>query len=179
MGRDVLLAVVTGASGLAGAVKARVFTADRQGLARYGTLRTGDGRALEVTSLKPGRGDEVTLTFAGIADRGAAEALRGTQLFVSRDVLPAPEAGEFYHTDLMGLSAYDEENRQIGRVSAIRNFGAGDVIELTRTDGDTIYLAFTRHTVPVIDIAGGRITVAVPQEDDGQDDERGRGPDAA
>jgi 16S rRNA processing protein RimM len=166
MGQGVLLAVVTGASGLGGAVKARTFTTDPQGLARYRRLQTGDGRVLEVTSLKPGRGNDVALTFAGIADRTSAEALKGTQLFVSRAALPATEADEFYHADLMGLPAYDGENRLVGRVSAIRNFGAGDVIELTRADGDTIHLAFTRDTVPIIDIQGGRIIVAVPQEDD-------------
>jgi 16S rRNA processing protein RimM len=166
MGRDVLLAVVTGASGLGGAVRVRAFTTDPQGLARYRRLQTGDGRVLEVTSLKPGRGNDVALTFAGIADRTSAEALKGTQLFVSRAALPVTEVNEFYHADLMGLPAYDSGNRLVGRVSAIRNFGAGDVIELTRADGDTIHLAFTRDTVPTIDIAGGRITVAVPQEDD-------------
>lgn len=175
MGRDVLLAVVTGAQGLRGAVRARIFTAEPQSLTRYGTLHTGDGRTLAVTSLKPGKGDEIALTFAGVDDRDAAEALKGARLYVARAALPATGTDEFYHADLMGLAAYDSDNRLVGQVSAIRNFGASDVIELTRPDGDTIHLAFTRATVPVIDIEGGRITVAVPQED--QEEEQG--PDAA
>jgi 16S rRNA processing protein RimM len=111
------------------------------------------------------------IAFAGIADRNAAEALKGTQLFVARDALPATQDEEFYHADLIGLEAYDSEGRLVGKVSAIHNFGASDVIELVRasTDGsggDTVHLAFTRETVPVIDVAGGRITVAVPEDDE-------------
>ena len=92
--------------------------------------------------------------------------MKGTQLFVAREKLPAPDEEEFYHADLIGLEAQDSEGRVIGKVGSVHNFGAGDVIEISRPDGDHLLLAFTRETVPVIDIPGGRIVVAVPEMDE-------------
>jgi len=107
------------------------------------------------------------MSFSGIADRSTAEALKGTELFVARDQLPAPGEEEFYHADLIGLEAQDSEGRMLGKVAAIHNYGASDVMEIARPDGDSVLLAFTRETVPVIDIAGGRVVVAVPEDDEG------------
>jgi len=102
--------------------------------------------------------------FAELRDRDAAEALKGTELFVSRAALPEAEADEFYHADLIGLSAEDNEGRRIGKVLALQNYGAGDVLVLATDTGDEIWLAFTRENVPEIDVKGGRIIVAVPAE---------------
>ncbi|MBN9587805.1 MAG: ribosome maturation factor RimM [Alphaproteobacteria bacterium] len=169
MGKDVLLAAVIGAQGLKGEVKAKTFTAEPDALARYGALHDAKGRTFEITACRPTKDGEAVIAFKSIGDRDAAEALKGTQLFVARDALPATEEDEFYHADLIGLEAYDNEGRLVGKVSAIHNFGASDVIELVRSDGDTVHLAFTRETVPVIDIAGGRITIAVPEDDEPND----------
>jgi 16S rRNA processing protein RimM len=164
--KDVLLAAVIGAAGLRGEVRVKTFTAVPEGLAAYGTLHTKDGRRLAVAALRPGKPGEAVIAFQGIADRNAAEALKGTELFVARDALPPAADDEFYHADLIGLEAQDGEGRVIGRVAAIHNFGASDVIELLRPDGDSVHLAFTRETVPVIDVAGRRIVVAVPEDDE-------------
>ncbi|HEU4550147.1 MAG TPA: ribosome maturation factor RimM [Rhizomicrobium sp.] len=166
MGRDVLLAAVIGAQGLKGEVKLKTFTATPEALARYGALHDVRGRTFEITACRPTKDGEAVIAFKGVTDRGAAEALKGTQLFVSREALPATEEEEFYHADLIGLEAYDSEGRLVGRISAIHNFGAGDVIAITRSDGDEVLLAFTRETVPVIDIAGGRIAIAIPEDDE-------------
>jgi len=166
VGRDVLLAAVIGAQGLKGEVKVKTFTAAPDALARYGSLHDAKGNRFEITAFRPAKDGEAVIAFAGVGDRNAAEALKGTQLFVAREALPATDEDEFYHADLVGLEAYDSEGRLVGKVSAIHNFGASDVIELVRGDGDTVHLAFTRETVPVIDVAGGRITVAVPEEDE-------------
>ena len=82
---------------------------------------------------------------------------------------PPPAEEEFYHADLIGLEAQDSEGRMLGKVAAIHNYGAGDVMEIARPDGDSVLLAFTRETVPTIDIAGGRIVVAVPEDDEDND----------
>jgi 16S rRNA processing protein RimM len=169
--RAVLLAVVTGALGLKGELKVKTFTDEPAGLARYGTLHTEDGRRLEIAALRPTKGGEAVVAFKGIADRTAAETLKGARLFVPRAALPKTAADEFYHTDLIGLAAYDGDGGLVGKVAAIHNFGAGDVIELVRASadgsgGDSVHLVFTRDTVPLIDIAGGRIVVAVPDEID-------------
>jgi 16S rRNA processing protein RimM len=161
---DILLAVVIGAQGLQGAVKVKTFTAAPEALRVYGVLHDAGGKTYEITAFRPGKPGEAVILFKGIAERGVAEALRGTELFVTRAALPAPDADEFYHADLIGLEAFDSEGRMVGKVAVIHNFGASDVIEITRADGDGVMLAFTKETVPVIDIAGGRIEIAVPED---------------
>jgi 16S rRNA processing protein RimM len=162
--RDVLLAAITGAQGLKGEVRVKAFTASPDALARYGQLHTKDGRLLTVTAARPAKDDEAVLTIAEVRDRASAEALRGVELFVARGALPAPEHEEYYHADLIGLRAEDVEGRSLGIVHAIHNYGAGDVIEIARSDGDTILLPFTRGTVPQVEIEQERVVVAVPEE---------------
>ena len=166
MQKSVLLAAVIGPQGLKGAVKAKIFTAAPEALTRYGALFDRNGRHFEITAVRPGKPGEAVMSFQGIESREAAEALKGLQLFVAREKLPAAEAEEFYHADLIGLEAQDSEGRVIGKVASVHNFGAGDVIEIDRPDGDSVLLSFTRETVPVIDIPGGRIVVAVPDDEE-------------
>ena len=158
-----------GAQGLKGEVKAKLFTADPGALPRYGALHARDGRTFTITAFRTAKPGEAVIAFAEVRDRNAAEALKGTELFVTRDALPEPEEDEFYHADLIGLEARDSEGRVIGKVAGVHNFGASDVIELTRADGDSVHLAFTRETVPVIKIAESYIVVAVPEDDEGND----------
>lgn len=164
MPREILLAVIIGAQGLKGDVRVKAFTQKHGALADYRTLHTKDGRHFTVTAARATKPDEAVLTFAEISNRNGAQALRGTELFVERASLPAPEKDEYYHADLIGLRAEDPEGRAIGKVLAIHNYGAGDVIEIARPDGDTVLLPFTRETVPHIEIDKERIVVAVPEE---------------
>jgi 16S rRNA processing protein RimM len=162
--RDVLLGIVIGAQGLKGEVKVKTFTAAPERLGGYGPLHAADGRTFTVTGVRQAKGIGI-VQFAGIASRDAAEALKDVELFVSRERLPATEAHEFYHADLIGLRAEDTEGRGIGKVIAIHNFGASDVIEIARDDDNgTVLMPFTREIVPTIDIAGGRIVIAAPEE---------------
>jgi 16S rRNA processing protein RimM len=161
---DVLLGVVIGAQGLRGEVKVKTFTERPETLGAYGPLHTNDARKFHVLNLRAGKG-AATVQLEGIASREAAEALKGSELFVARDALPPGEEHEFYHADLIGLRAEDTEGRTIGKVVAIHNFGAGDVIEIEREDGQgTVLMPFTREVVPNIDISEGRIVIAAPEE---------------
>jgi 16S rRNA processing protein RimM len=169
VGRDILLAAVIGAQGLKGEVRVKTFTQSPEALARYGALHDKDGRSFAITALRTTKPGEAVIAFDGVATREAAEALKGTELFVAREALPAPGEEEFYHADLIGLRAEDEQGRLLGTVSALHNFGAGDVIEIARADGDHIHLPFTRETVPVIEIANGRIVIAMPHYVEGGD----------
>jgi 16S rRNA processing protein RimM len=166
---DILLAAVMGAQGLKGEVKAKIFTATPDALPRYGKLHGKDGRIFTITAFRPTKPGEAVIAFAEVGDRNAAEGLKGTELFVARAALPAPDEDEFYHADLVGLEARDSEGRMLGKVAAVHNFGASDVIELTRADGDSVHLAFTRETVPHVRIADGYIIVAVPEDDEAGD----------
>jgi 16S rRNA processing protein RimM len=165
---DILLGVVIGAVGLKGEVRVKTFTATPEAITQYGDLHTKDGRKIAVVRARGGKGDDVTLALKGVADRTAAEALKGTELFVPRGALPAVDDGEYYHADLIGLAAHDGEDRRIGTVKAIHNYGAGDILEIETPDGSDILLAFTRETVPEIDIANGRMIIAVPPDDEAE-----------
>jgi 16S rRNA processing protein RimM len=174
--RDVLMAAVIGAHGLKGEVKVKAFTVDPETLGAYGPLHAKDGRRFTVEVLRPvgGRDDEAIVAFAEVKDRNASEALKGTELFVARDKLPDAGGNEFYHADLVGLEAFDTDGRRIGTVQSIQNYGAGDVLVIAADEGEEILLAFTKDNVPDLDVANGRITVAVPDEiDAGDEGDRG------
>jgi 16S rRNA processing protein RimM len=163
MARDVLLGAVIGAQGLKGEVKVKTFTETPQKLGAYGPLHTKDGKRFRVMSMREAK-DGAVVALEGVNDRNAAEALKGAELFVPRAALPKEAADEFYHADLIGLRAEDTEGRAMGTVRALHNFGAGDVIELVRDDGDEVFLPFTREVAQEIDIEGGRIVIAAPEE---------------
>ena len=119
----VVLAAIVGAHGVAGEVRLKLFTGD---LKRYRSFTNG---ALTLTSLREGANGAIA-RFAEIPDRNAAEALRGTELTVSRSALPPLEEGEYYHVDLIGLPVRTEEGEPAGTVVAVENFGAGDLLEI-------------------------------------------------
>ncbi len=122
--RPVTLAVITGAHGVGGEVKLKLFTDD---LTPY---RSFNGGSLTLKSIR-----NAIARFDGVSDRTAAEALRGTALTVPRSALPPLEEGEYYHADLIGLPCLSTDAQPLGTVVAVDNFGAGDVIEIERPDG--------------------------------------------
>lgn len=166
MSGDVLLGVVVGAQGLTGEVRVKTFTAQPEQIAAYGPLHTGDGRRFTIANLRGHKADVVVVAFEGVASRNAAESLKGVELYVSRAALPQAGEDEFYHADLIGLRAEDEQGRELGVVRAVHNFGAGDVLEIARADGGNLFLSFTKETVPNIDLAEQRIVVAEPPDDE-------------
>jgi len=153
--------------GVRGAVKLWTFTEDPLAVQRYGPLATKDGaRRFEVTHVREAKGHLVA-TLQGVGTREEAQRLNGLELYVAREKLPATEADEYYHADLIGLAAVDAAEQAIGRVVAIHNFGAGDIIEIAPPQGATMLLPFTNAVVPVVDIAGGRVVIELPAESDG------------
>jgi len=105
----------------------------------------------------------VLASLAGVADRDAALALRGTKLYVARSALPPPEDEDsFYQADLIGLRVEDEAGQPLGRVAAIENFGAGDLLRLRLETGAEEYLPFTKAVVPTIEISQGRMVIRMP-----------------
>src|SRR4051812_43917026 len=123
---QVTLAAVAGAHGISGEVRLKLFAEGIDSLKRHRLLFAGE-RALTLVSVKPG-GVGAIARFAEIADRSAAEALRGTLLSVPRSALPPLGEGEYYHADLIGLPCVTPAGRMLGRVVLVENFGAGDVI---------------------------------------------------
>jgi 16S rRNA processing protein RimM len=160
----ICVAQIGGAHGLRGEVKLKSFTADPMAVSDYGPLTTEDGAAtFEIEAVRPAKGHLIA-QFRGIVDRDAAERLANVRLFVPRERLPPLAADEFYHADLIGLSAVTAYGTEIGTVVAVHDFGAGDILELLPPGGGTtIMLPFTAAFVPSVDIANGRIVVAPPE----------------
>ena len=113
----------------------------------------------------------VVARLAGVADRNAAEALKGVELYVDRDRLPAAAEGEFYHADLIGLAAVDPAGKAIGEIVAVQNYGAGDLLEIRLAgSAKTELIPFTETAVPQIDIAARRAVVVMPTTTDARED---------
>jgi len=174
----VLLGRITTAHGIRGDVVIESYTAAPEDISAYGPLQSEDGAKrfdVKVVRVTP-RG--VIARVAGITDRNAAEALRGTPLYALRADLPEAEAGEYYYADLVGLRADDVEGNRIGTVAGVHNYGAGDLLEL-RLDGVAVteLIPFTDAFVPVVDIAGGRVCVVLPEAspEDSEGQERDKG----
>ena len=153
-----------------GAVKLWTFTEDPLAVKRYGPLSTKDGaRQFEVTSAREVK-DHLVATLKGITTREQAERLNGLELYVAREKLPATDEGEFYHADLIGLAAVTAADAPLGRVVAIHNFGAGDIIEIAPSHGATMLLPFTSAVVPTVDLKNGRVVIELPGEIEGERD---------
>src|ERR1700709_1765805 len=167
MAAPICVARIGAAQGVRGAVKLWTFTEDPLAVKRYGPLATKDGaRQFEVTHAREARGHLVA-TLKGDATREGAQRLNGLDLYFAREKLRATDADEYSHADLIGLAAVSPADEPIGRVTAIHNFGAGDIIEIAPPHGATMLLPFTNAVVPSVDLAGGRVVIELPAEIEG------------
>jgi 16S rRNA processing protein RimM len=158
----VCVAQVRAPHGVRGAFRLRCFTEAPENVAAYGPLCDERGQPLfEIRIVGPAK-DGVIAAAPGLADRDAAEALRGRRLYVPRDRLPATAEDEYYHEDLVGLEARDLAGQPVGRVVAVVNYGAGDILEIEHGDGRSELVPFTRASVPVVDLAARTVQVALP-----------------
>ena len=163
------VARIGAAHGVRGAVKLWTCTEDPLALQQYGPLTTKDGaRQFEVTHVREAK-DHLVATLKGVATREDAERLNGIELYIAREKLPETDEDEYYHADLIGLAAVNAANEPIGRVLAIHNFGAGDIIEIAPVQGPTLLLPFTNAVVPTVDLANGRVVIELPREIEGDD----------
>ena len=149
---QVILAAVAGAHGIGGEVRLKLFAEGLDSLRRHERVYAG-ARQLTLESVKPGSAGAIA-RFAEIADRGAAEALRGQLLGVPRSALPPLGDGEYYHADLIGLPCVDAAGEALGAVVAVENYGAGDLLEIERPDGKRALIPFRPG---IADLAEGRV----------------------
>lgn len=145
--------------GVRGLVRLRAFTEDPAAIAAYSPLTDEAGTKRFAITLKGGD----IAAVEGVVDRDAAQRLTGTKLYVDRDRLPPPDDDEFYLVDLIGLAAVTQAGEPLGRIRAVEDHGAGAFLII---DGPAreLLLPFTRAVAPVVDIAGGRVTVVPPDE---------------
>lgn len=169
-GRRVLLGHITGAHGIRGAVLVRSHTAEPEAIADYGPLDGEAGDARYVLTVEGATAKGLICRVEGVADRTAAERLKGVALYVARDRLPPAEEGEYYHADLVGLVATTDAGAQLGTVIAVANYGAGDILEV-RAAGEsrTALYPMTEAVVRRVDVAAGVVVLAPPDEVDAGD----------
>ncbi len=160
----ICVAAIATAHGVRGALRLRCFTEQPEDVASYGPLFDRQGRRLfDITIVGSAKGG-VIVKADGVDDRNAAEALRGTELFVPRSALPEPDDDEFYYQDLEGLVAVDDKGQRIGIVKRVVNHGAGDLIEIASDDRDLLMFPFDKATVPDVDLAAKQLTITPRQE---------------
>lgn len=160
----VCVAAIATTHGVRGALKLRCFTEHPEDVAAYGPLYDRQGRRLfDITIVGNAKGG-VIAKADGIDNKDAADALRGTELFVLRSALPNPDDDEFYYQDLVGLVAVDGDGERIGIVKQVANHGAGDLIEIVADAGGVAIFPFDKATVPSVDLTAGRLTVTPREE---------------
>ena len=160
----ICVGAIAGAFGVRGEVRLKSFCSDPRDIAAYGPLTTEDGRrSFAVTLTRPVTGG-LGARLSGVATREDAEALKGTTLWAPRDALPSLPDDEFYHADLIGLEVFDTGGASLGRVRAIFDHGAGDILEVVGKE--QLLLPFTKAAVPTVDLTAGRIIADPPDSDE-------------
>ncbi|VAV90221.1 16S rRNA processing protein RimM [hydrothermal vent metagenome] len=162
----ILVAAITGAFGARGEIRLKSFTNEPAACLSYAPFVDVDGKVI----LKISKPRQVKGGFAvrspGVQYRDQAEALRGTKLYCLREVLPAPEKDEFYHSDLLGLSVFSADDVLMGRIADVQNYGASDLLEICDTPNVTANwtLPFTLAHVPLVDVPGKKVSIQDWQE---------------
>jgi len=159
----VCVGAIGGAFGVKGQVRLKSFTAHPEDIATYAPLETEDGSMEFSVQIEGAITNGLAARLSGISTKEQADALRGIRLFVPRTRLPALPDDEFYHTDLIGLDVVDTGGTALGRVKAVLNHGAGDLLEIHGPGlKATVLLPFTQQAVPTVDLAAGRIVADPP-----------------
>nr|WP_137678167.1 ribosome maturation factor RimM [Parerythrobacter lutipelagi] len=151
--KPVTLAAISGAHGVTGEVRLKLFGEGVEALKSHksfivGDANSGGGRTLTLKKIRSDNKGGAIARFADVNDRGAAEKLRGTTLSVSRDDLPPLQDGEYYHADLIGLAVFTDAGDAVGTVGNVLNFGAGDIIEIEQSDGKSFLVPMSEQAVP-------------------------------
>lgn len=160
----VCVGAIAGAFGVRGEVRLKSFCAEAADIAAYGPLTTEDGaRSFDITLTRPATSG-FAARLSGVMTKKAADALRGQRLFAPRSALPNLPDDEFYHADLLGLSARDTGGAELGKIAAVLNHGAGDILELRGPAlKGSVLVPFTRAIVPTVDLASGRVIIDPPE----------------
>ena len=161
----VILARIGAPHGVRGQVRLKPFGDDHESLTAYGPLLRADGGGtLAITGIRAAKGDMLVVSFDGVASREMAEKLNGVELGIPRDRLPKPDDDDFYHHDLIGLSAILPDGTSFGVIRSVENFGAGDLLDVApERGGPSVLVPFTHEIVPDIDVAAGHVRLDPPQ----------------
>ena len=158
----VCVGAIAGAFGVRGEVRLKSFCAEPAAIAEYAPLTLADGRSFGLKITRTVKGGYAA-RLSGIDHKEAADVLRGQRLYAPRDKLPTLPDDEFYHADLIGLSVVDTGGVPLGRIQAIHDHGAGDLLEVAGPGlKGSVMMPFTRAAVPTVDLTAGRVIVDPP-----------------
>lgn len=159
----ICVGAIMGAFGVRGEVRLKSFCADPAAIADYSPLVAEDGTSYEIEltrSVKSGFGSKIS----GVKSKEAADALRGTRLYARREDLPSLPDDEYYHSDLIGLQVLDTGGAEVGKVTSVQDFGAGDILEIYgKGMKEAALLPFTMANVPTVDLSAGKVIVDPPE----------------
>jgi 16S rRNA processing protein RimM len=163
----VCLGAITGSYGVRGDARVKSFCAEPSAIGDYGPLIDDQGRSYKLTVIRPVKGG-YAVRLSGVSHKEAADALKGQRLWVPRSALPDPDEDEFYYSDLIGMVAFDTGGAEIGKIAAVLDHGAGDLLEI-RGKGlkGSALIPFTREAVPTVDLTTGRIVADLSEVGDG------------
>lgn len=164
MADRVCVGAIAGSFGVKGEVRLKSFCAEPEAIGTYGALSSEDGaRTWNVRLTRPVKAG-FAARLSGVTSKEAADALKGTRLYVGRETLPNLPDDEYYHTDLIGLTVVDTGGEELGRVKAVLNHGAGDLIEISgKKFKQPVLVPFTQAVVPTVDLTAGRLVVDPPE----------------
>ena len=166
----VCVGVIAGAHGVRGQVKIKSYTEVPEDVAAFGPVVDDAGNRYKIAITGYAKGTVLT-RLEGVTDRDRAQEMRGTKLYVNRDLLPKLiENDEYYYSDLVGLSVENPKGEVLGTVKGVFDFGAGDILEFDSVGGQSEMVSFTESSVPVVDLEGKRIVVDMPEEVLGRED---------
>ena len=165
----ICVGVITTAHGVRGLVKVKSFTRNAADFAAFGELTDASAKRSFKVEIVGKNKDLFLVQIDGVTDRNAAEALRGTELFVSRSQLPETAQNEFYYADLIGMTAKSPEGRVLGKVAAVYNFGAGDMLEI---EGVEDFISFCQQNIPEVDVKARVMTVCLPESVEARPEKR-------
>lgn len=160
----ITVGTISGAFGVHGDVRLKSFCADPAAIADYTPLTRKDGTEITTIVIKGQTKGALIARIDGVTTKEDADALRGMDLLARRDQLPSLPDDEFYHTDLMGLTAFDTGGAELGRVKAVQSNGADDLLEIVAPGlKDSVLVPFTKAIVPTVDLSTGRIILDPPR----------------
>ncbi|MDX2143134.1 MAG: ribosome maturation factor RimM [Rhodospirillaceae bacterium] len=159
----ICLGVIVGSKGLKGEVRIKSFTADPADIGAYGAVSDEGGTRSWTVRVKGEAKGAVVAALKGVGDRTAADALKGTRLYVDRAALPDPEDGTYYQADLVGLRVQLTTGEEIGNVTAVHNFGAGDILEVGQpgqeSGQETTMVPFSNDIVAEMNVKDGFVRI--------------------
>jgi 16S rRNA processing protein RimM len=161
----ILVGIFGAPHGVRGELRLKSFTGDPLAIADYKRVTDESGaRVFKIIAARPVKDDMLIVRVEGVNDRTAAEKLTNVSLSIAREDLPPADEEEFYHADLIGLRAETRDGAVLGKIAAVLNFGAGDILDVRPDVGESLLLPFTKKVVPQVDLAGGRVIVEPPDE---------------